>query len=187
MSGWQPADDPLVGLTDEQRLADAIAERSEQRDFTMRATETATLAGTLRDLAERHAGIIVTTTSGRAYQGSALAVAVDHLVLATGAGQRVFARLDAVSVVRPDPEVRAPLAQGEREPAQDLQLLERCARWVADRPVVALAVTGPADLLRGRLLAVAEDVVSLSLDGSRSPVYVAADRIEVVALEQVVR
>lgn len=187
MSGWHPTDDPLVGLTDDQRLADAIAERAEQRDITTRATETATLAGTLHDLAERRAGIIVTTTSGRAYQGSALGVAVDHLVLATGAGQRVFARLDAISLVRPDPEVRAPLAQGERDPAQDLLLLERCARWVADRPVVALAVTGAADLLRGRLLAVAEDVVTVALDGARSPVYVAADRIEVVALEQVAR
>lgn len=187
MSTWRPTDDPLVGLTDDQRLADAIAERAGQRDLTARATEMATMAGTLRDLAERHAGIIVTTTSGRAYQGSALGVSADHLVLATGAGQRVFARLDAVSVVRPDPTARAPLAQGERDPAQDVLLLERCARWVADRPVVALAVTGAADLLRGRLLAVAEDLVTVALDGSRSPVYVAADRIEVVALEQVVR
>ena len=43
--------------------------------------------------------------------------------------------------------------------------------------------TGGDDLLRGRLLAVAEDVLSLSLDGARLPTYVAADAIEVVALE----
>ena len=180
---WQPGNDPLVGLTDEARVAEAVAARSEQREFAIRAAETATLAGTLRDLAERRAGMGVTTASGRAFQGSALAVAVDHLVLATPSGQRVFIRLDAIGIVRPDPDSRAPLAQGERDAAQDLLLLERCARWVHDRPAVALAVTGTADLLRGRLLAVSDDLLSLSLDASRHPVYVAGDAIQVVALE----
>lgn len=184
MTAWQPGGDPLVGLTDDARLAEAITARSEQRELTTRATETATLAGTLRDLAERHAGIGVTTASGRTYQGSAVGVAVDHLVMATRSGQQVFVRLDAIGTVRPDPDSRAPLAQGERDPAQDLLLLERCARWAEDRPAVALAVVGGADLLRGRLLAVAEDLVSVTLDGSRTPVYVAAAAIEVVALGQ---
>lgn len=177
------ADDPLVGLTDDARLAEAVAERSAQRDLTMRASELATLAGTLRDLAERTAGVGITTTSGRTYRGSALGVAVDHLVVATRSGQHVFVRLDAVAVVRPDPDSRAPVAQGDREPLQDLLLLERCARWVAERPVIALGVRGTSDLLRGRLLAVADDLVSVALDGSRVPAYVAGEAIEVVARE----
>lgn len=184
MTAWRPADDPLVELTDDERLAEAIAARSEQREMTTRATEMATLAGTLRDLAERTAGVGVTTRSGRTVRGSALAVAADHVVVATPAGQRAFVRLDAVGMVRPDPDSRAPLAQGEREPAQDVLLLERCARWVGDRPTIALQVAGAADLLRGRLLAVSEDLVTVSLDGARAPVYVAAAAIEVVALEQ---
>ena len=184
MSGaWQPGQDPLVGLTDDARVADAIAQRAGQRDLTARATELATLVGTLRDLAERQAGVGVTTTSGRTYRGSLVAVAADHLVLATPARQRAFVRLDRVAVVRPDPDGRVPVAQGEREHAQDLLLLERCARWVVDRPAVAVAVAGGSDLLRGRLLAVADDVLSLALDGSRLPTYVAAAAIEVVALE----
>ena len=184
MSGaWPPGPDPLVGLTDDARVADAIAQRAGQRDLTARATELATLVGTLRDLAERRAGVGVTTTSGRTERGSLVGVAADHLVLATRAGQHVFVRLDRVAVVRPDPDGRVPVAQGERDPAQDLLLLERCARWVADRPALAIAVTGGDDLLRGRLLAVAEDVLSLALDGARLPTYVAADAIEVVARE----
>lgn len=178
-----PADDPLVGLTDDARLAEAVAARSAQRDLTMRASELATLAGTLRDLAERTAGVGVTTTSGRTFHGSAIGVAVDHLALATGSGQQVFVRLDAIGLVRPDPDSRAPVAQGDRSPGQDLLLLERCARWVHDRPSVALGVRGASDLLRGRLLAVSEDLVSVALDGSRTPAYVAGDAIEVVALE----
>ena len=183
MSGsWRPGDDPLVGLTDDARVADAIAERADQRDLTARATELATLVGTLRDLAERGAGVGITTTSGRILRGSALAVAADHVVLATGAGQRMFVHLDRVAVVRPDPDERVPLAQGDRDHAQDLLLLERCARWVADRPTVAIGVVG-GDLLRGRLLAVADDLVSVSLDGSRFPAYVAGHALEVVTLD----
>ena len=180
---WRPAEDPLVGLTDDARVAEAIAERSQQRDLTLRASELATLAGTLRDLAERGAGVGVTTVSGRHYQGSARAVATDHVVLATPAGQQVFVRLSAIATVRPDQAARAPLAQGDREAAQDLLLVERCATWVADRPSMALSVRGHADLVRGRLLAVAEDLLSMSLDGSRSPTYVAAGAVDVIALE----
>lgn len=179
---WRPGEDPLVGLTDDARVADAIAERADQRDLTARATELATLVGTLRDLAERHAGVGVTTTSGRSMRGSAVGVAVDHVVVATRAGQRVFVHLDHVAVVRPDPDGRVPLAQGDRDHAQDLLLLERCARWVVDRPTVAIGVVG-GDLLRGRLLAVSEDLLSVSLDGSRLPTYVAARAVEVVALD----
>ena len=125
----------------------------------------------------------MTTTSGRTERGSLVGVAVDHLVLATRAGQQVLVRLDRVAVARPDPDGRVPVAQGEREHAQDLLLLERCARWAADRPAIAVAVTGGGDLLRGRLLAVGEDVLTMALDGSRLPTYVADRAIEVVALE----
>jgi hypothetical protein len=185
MSHWQPGADPLVGLTDEARLAEAIAERSEQRELTERASELATLAGTLRDLAERTAGIGLTTRSGRTFHGSALAVAVDHVAVGTPAGQHVFVRLDRVAVVRPDQASRAPVAQGERAPAQDLLLLERCARWVADRPALAVAVDGVDDLLRGRLLAVADDVLSLALDGTRTPTYVAGAAVEAIAVAHI--
>lgn len=180
---WPPADDPLVGLTDDARLAEAVAARSAQRDLTMRATELATLAGTLRDLAERAAGVGITTTSGHTYRGSAIGVAADHLALATPAGQHVFILLHAVALVRPDPDSRAPVAQGDRAPVQDLLLLERCARWVGERPTIALSVRGSAERLRGRLLAVSDDLLSVALDGSRHPVYVAGDAVEVVAIE----
>lgn len=180
---WPPPDDPLVGLTDDARVAEAVAARSAQRHLTLRATELATLAGTLRDLAEHTAGVGISTTSGRTHRGSAIGVAADHVAVATAAGQHVFIRLDAIALVRPDPDSRAPVAQGDRQPLQDLLLLERCARWVDDRPSLALSVRGSTDLLRGRLLAVSEDLLSVALDGARRPVYVSGDAIEAVAVE----
>lgn len=183
MTGWTRGEDPLVDLADDARVADAIAARAEQRDLTARATELATLAGTLHDLAERRAGIGVTTTSGRTVQGTAVGLAVDHLAVATGAGQLVFVRLDRVALVRPDPSLRAPAAQGERDPGHDLLLLERLAHWVDDRPEVAVGLTGVGDLVRGRLVAVAEDVLTLVAGPDRSPTYLAAEAIEVVAID----
>jgi hypothetical protein len=180
---WQPTVDPLVGLTDDERLAAAIQERAQVRDLTQRATELATLAGTLRDLAERRAGVSLLTVSGRTHRGSLLAVSVDHVVLATASGQQVLVRVDAIAVTRPDPDSRAPLAQGDREPATDQLLAERASLWVEDRPVLAVSVRGVPDLLRGRLLAVAEDLLTLSLDGARTPTYVTIDAVEAVALE----
>jgi hypothetical protein len=182
---WQPTVDPLVGLTDDERLAAAIQERSQLRDLTMRATELATLAGTLRDLAERRAGVSLLTVSGRTHRGSLIAVSVDHVVLATASGHQVLVRLDAIAVTRPDPDSRAPLAQGDRDPATDQLLAERASLWVEDRPMLAVSIRGVPDLLRGRLLAVAEDLLTLSLDGARTPAYVTINAVEAVALEGV--
>lgn len=179
----RPDADPFLGLTDDARVAEAVAARAGQRDLTARAMELATMAGTLRDLAEARAGVGITTTSGRTVQGAALGVATDHVVLATGAGQHVLVALAAVAVVRPDPADRAPIAQGERAPAQDLLLLERCAVLAEERPEVAVGVRGSAELLRGQLAAVADDVLTIT-GVDRTPAYVAAAAVEVVAIDR---
>lgn len=183
MNDWAPASDPLLDLTDRARLADAVASRVAQRDLTARATELATLAGTLHDLAEHRAGVVVTTTSGRTQHGSLVGVAVDHVVLVTRAGQQVFLRTDTIAIVRPDPTHRAALPQGERGPAQDLLLLERCARWLEAPPSLAIGPRGAVGLVHGRLLTVAEDLLSIALDGTRTPAHVAAAAIEVIVLD----
>lgn len=183
MSTWQPAEDPLVGVADHVRVRDAIAERTRQRDLTREAVESATLLGTMRDLAERQAGVTLTTATGRSHRGSLVAVSTDHVVVSTPSRHLVHVRLGTVVVVRPDPDSRAPLPQGDRRPPQDKYLLERCAEWVADRPALGVAITGVRELLRGRLVSVGDDVVALSLDGSRSPTYLAGDAIEAIALQ----
>lgn len=178
----RPDADPFVGLTDDAHVAEAVAARVGRRDLTARAIEFATLAGTLRDLAERRSVVGITTTSGRTVQGTALGVATDHVVLATRAGQHVLVALAAVALVRPDPADRAPIAQGERAPAQDLLLLERCAVLAEERPEVAVGVRGSAQLLRGQLVGVADDVLTIRGD-DRTPTYVAAAAVEVVATD----
>jgi hypothetical protein len=178
---WTPAPDPLTGLTDDARLQQAIADRAADRSLRDRAAEAATFVGTLHDLAERGAGVGLTTVSGRQHRGVLLGLATDHVVLGLPAGGQVLVALASVATARPDPTLRATAARGERDAAHDLLLVERCAVWTEDRPAVAVAVVGAPDLLRGRLEAVGEDVVTVVPDGSRQPVYVAATAIEAVA------
>jgi hypothetical protein len=183
VSDWSAPSDPLLDLTDRARLADAAASRVAQRDLTARATELATLAGTLHDLAEHRAGVVVTTTSGRTQHGSLAAVAVDHVGMITRAGQQVFLRTDAIAILRPDPSHRSALPQGERGPAQDMLLLERCERWLQAPPMLAIGPRGAAELVRGRLLSVAEDLLTIALEGTHTTAHVAAHAIEMVVLD----
>jgi hypothetical protein len=178
---WTPAPDPLTGLTDDARLQQAIADRTAGRTLRARAAEAATFVGTLHDLAERGAGIGLTTSGGRQHRGVVLGLATDHVVLGLPAGGQVLITLAAVATVRPDPALVAAAARGERDAAHDLLLVERCALWAEDRPAVAVAIVGAPDLLRGRLEAVGEDVLTVLPEGSRHPVYIAAAAVEAVA------
>ncbi len=180
---WEPADDPLVDLTDRARATDAVTARTTRRDLAQRTRELATLAGTLRDLAERRVGATLGGVSGRNHQGTVVALATDHVVLQAPSGRRVYVRLDAIATVRPDPCVDAPIAGGDRDAAEDVLLAERCARWVADRPQLAVALDGTTELVHGRLVGVGEDVLTLTADGSGNPVYVAVGAVHAVVRE----
>jgi hypothetical protein len=175
-----PADDGLVTLTDDERVRAAVAARTESRRRHLEAEEEATLVGTLRDLAERGAAVVV-ATSTRTHRGRLTAVAPDHLALLTPAGSHLLVRLDAVATVRPEPDLHAPVARGERPAPHDRRLLEECALWAADRPAVAVALIGVDDPVRGALVAVGEDVVTIRPDGAAGPVYVAAAAIEAIS------
>ena len=120
------------------------------------------------------------TTSDRRYQGRIVGVARGHVALTTRQQQAVFVLLDCIAVVRPEPVLTAVRAAGDREPAQDLLLLERCADWVGERPWLVVAVVGPGDLLGGHLHAVGEDVVTLRPDGHGPATFVAASAIEAI-------
>ncbi len=175
-----PPHDPLVDLTDEVRVTAAIEERQHRHALRAQAEDTGTLVGTLHDLAEAAAGVSLRTTSDRRYQGRLVAVAADHVVLVTRRQQSVYVMLDRIAVARPEPVLASVRATGDREPAQDLLLLERCADWVDDRPWLVVAVVGPSDLLGGHLHAVGEDVVTLRRDNAGPSTFVVARAIEAI-------
>jgi hypothetical protein len=178
---WRPpADDPFVRLTDEGRLADAIRERSEERELRQQASEFATFAGTMRDLAEAGRDVTVRSASGRSYQGTLLAVAIDHLVVSVGSSRTVHIAVDQVTAVQLDPSSSRAVAAGEREAAQDRTLDEVLASSLEDRPAVVVVTRGDGEVHRGQLTAVGEDVVTLRVEGAGARYLPAAALSEVV-------
>ncbi|MEX0835534.1 MAG: DUF2642 domain-containing protein [Nitriliruptor sp.] len=183
-ASWRPpTDDPFVRLTDEGRLADAIRERSEERDLRQQQSEFATFTGTMRDLAEAGRSVTVRSGSGRSYQGTLLAVAVDHLVLTAGTDRRIHIAVDQITSVQLDPTSTSVVAAGEREAAQDRTLGEVLADAVEERPVVVLVTRGDGEAHRGQLLAVGEDVVTLRAEGAGAR-YLPSSALSEVVIER---
>lgn len=185
MSGeWvPPAHDPYVMLRDAGHADEAVRERIAERELRQRATEGATFAGTLRDLAEGATGVSVRTATGRSYQGALVAVAVDHVVVRSGTGALVHLAIDQVTAIQPDPSRPPIVASGERELAAGRTLDEVLFDAVEDRPTVALVTRGDGEVHRGHLAAVGEDVVTLRTGTSGQVRYLPAAALSEVVVE----
>lgn len=155
--------------------------RSESRDRLERAAEMATWIGTLNDLWERGAPVTVITGSGRTLRGRLDAVGLDHLALLTGDASVVYLALSAVRMLRPGPQENAGPAMGDRSRRASQTLTEVLERISEARTPVVVALTDLPDRLRGHVVGLGEDVLSLRLSAtSRNVVYV-----PIVAVEQV--
>lgn len=181
---WKPDNDPTVQLRDDEALRAAVESRGDERLLTRVSAESATFVGTLRDLAERRVGTSLLLRGDHVFQGTLVAVAVDHVVLVTAADQLTHVRTNAIVSARADPGVRVPIAQGHRMPGDHLTLLERLGRWEQDRPVVAILVDGRIEPVRGRLIAVGEDVISLDVADDRRPSYLPDHGIRAVMMDR---
>lgn len=179
----EPGIDPHVTLHDDASVQEAVRQRQQRRDIARFESDIATFTGTLRDLAERRVGVTLQTDDDHGVRGILLAVAVDHIVVAMPSGQHAMLPLDAVHYVRTDPDVIAGVARSDRSAAQDLLLTERLARWQRDQPFLAVYVKGRSDPLRGHLVAVGEDVVTLRSDSDHHPTWIATDAIRCVVAD----
>jgi hypothetical protein len=185
VSWTPPARDPYLDLADDAAHAAAVRARSEQRRREERAAEVATWVGTLRDLAERRAAVVVRGRAGRVHRGALVAVGLDHVALRLAAGSLVLLALDAVRAVRPEPGQPAPPAMGDRDAAQDRTLPEVLHRLVEERRTVVVVLRDVPDPLRGEVVGFGEDVVTLTLrDASPATVYLPLAAVDEVVLER---
>lgn len=162
--------DPHVELLDDARHAEAVRERARERGLRRRDTEAATLAGLVRDLLESGTPVTVVTVGERRHTGVVVDAARDHLALRT-AGGRTLLRHDAIVQVRPRPGSGSGVAAGDRGGVTDRTLLEALT-WVADdRPTVVVAGRAASEPLRGRLVGIGEDLLTVRADGLDAPVY----------------
>jgi hypothetical protein len=159
-----PERDAFDDLLDRARADDAAQERARERWLKQQAAESATLAGTLLDLAEAGSPMAITTADGRTHQGEIVGIAAEFVALRSARGSVLIA-LDAVVSVRPRAAARTAVASGDRPPPLDLTLREALADAVDDRPRVLLTSRGAAEPVAGELRAVGQDVVTLALDG----------------------
>ncbi|MFA9432657.1 hypothetical protein [Egicoccus sp. AB-alg2] len=159
------ASDPYLQLTDRAAHEAAVRSRAERRRRQALAAGTATWLGTLRDLAERRAIVVLQVRGGRPLRGLLVALSSDHLVLVTASGGRVHLRLSAVRTARPEPGRGAPPASGDREAPSTATIEDVLDALAEEGGSAALLLGDVVDPVRGRIEAIGEDVVSLRLEG----------------------
>jgi hypothetical protein len=168
-------------LLDDARADDLASARSKERWLRRQATESATVAGTLLDLAERGAPVSIGVVGGRRHDGTVLAIGTDVVLLAER-NDRVAIPVASIATFRPVPGAGGRAATGDRPPAVDVGFVELLARVVDDQPDVAISlVTG--EVVSGRLLAVGADVVSVRVAaGDDGVAYCSASAVSSVRL-----
>jgi hypothetical protein len=184
-TGAQP-DDAYVGLRDDAVLERAVEERVTGREHRDRALELATWTGTLRDLAERGTSVVVALEDGLAHRGRLLAVGVDHVALALDAGGVGLLALDAVRSVRPEPGTAAGGAMGDRARSQDRTLIEAVDRHRCEHPELVLGVRGAVHPIRGSVVGLGEDVLSLRVSDAAGGAHPGVVYLPTTAIREVV-
>src|SRR5207237_937204 len=159
-------DDLLQQMLDESRVDAGRDSRRRRRMLQALAEESATMRGTLLDVAEREADVVVRTIDGQQHRGRVRLVGADFIALATDAGD-TWIPLGALELIRLAPGERAEPATGDRS-ALDLELAEALGRVAPERPSVAVQTLSGETLL-GRVRAVGADVLTLELGGPGRP------------------
>jgi len=176
--------DPFLDLADQAAHDAAVRSRAERRERHERAVETGTWLGTLRDLAERRAVLVLHVRGGRPLRGHLLGLSSDHLVLATASGARAHLRLAAVRAARPEPGRGAPPASGDREAPSRATVEDVLDMLAEERGSAALLLRDVVDPLRGRVEGIGEDVVTLRLEGADPAlVYLPTAAVDGVLIE----
>ncbi|MEX0952946.1 MAG: hypothetical protein WDZ26_03860 [Nitriliruptoraceae bacterium] len=108
-----PADPADVHLSDVMRLRTDRLLRRSRRTVREARVDSAQLVGTLRDLAEARARVVLRSTTGRSHRGVLIAVGADHVRIELDSGWLMVA-LSAIQGVQPVPGSRAVPATGDR-------------------------------------------------------------------------
>jgi hypothetical protein len=173
----------IEDLIDAARGDEAASARARERWLARQAEASATLVGSLVDLAEAGAPIAITCVGARTITGTMRAVGTDVVVVAERGGDSVLVRIGAIALVRPAPG-GAPVdaARGDRAAALDLTLVELLDRLAGERPDVAVSLD-TADVVSGALVAVGADVLTVRLAaGDGGVAYVSASSVSSVRL-----
>lgn len=164
-AAMDPADhDPLARWLADARAEEDVAARGRVRRLVDQAAEEGTLLTACLDLAERSATVRIDTAAGRAIHGVIAGAGRDFLLVA-GDGIRTLVALRAVVAVRTsEPGSRPPA--GARQAPHSGTFVDALTDLMADRlPVAVVVDNGTGEPLRGTVVAVGSDVVTLQTEG----------------------
>jgi hypothetical protein len=170
----------LTAWSAEQRGDDAARSRSRERSLRRQAAESATWAGTLVDLAESGAPVVVQVAGGRSHRGVIVGVGPDYVAVQAEGVTLTLIDLAGVASVRSLRSGSTSAAGGSRppHPRTMMQALAVCAE---ERPRVRVVAAG--ETVTGELIGVGGDVLSVRLDADPPTVaYVPAASVSEVSL-----
>jgi hypothetical protein len=148
----------------EGRVGEAAEARSRERWLRHQAAETATMVGTLVDLAEQR-GAVALVVGSRTVSGQLIGVGRDGVVLAEPSGAATVVALARIAAVRvTGRRAGTGEATGERRPAGLWGVVDALAALAEDRSPVRLGLAG-GETLTGVLLSVGADVMTVRLTG----------------------
>ena len=148
------------------RAEDAARSRTRERWLRQQAAEDARFEGVALDLAERGAGVVLLTTTGRSHRGRIVAVARDFFLLRDDAGIATFVTFPAIAALRPEDGDRSGPAASDRTAPLGTRLADVFVGLAGDRPRVRIGLEGGGEVLAGELRAAGADVVTVRLDGA---------------------
>ena len=177
-SGIGADDLALARLTDDQRAVDAAEARRREQWLRRQAAEGGSLAGVLRDLAERQNLVAVGTAAGRTLRGTVVTVGGDFVGLKATNGERVLVAIAAITSLRPEPGSAA--TSGDRDVPSGASLGAVLSELAADGHRISVR-TDDGAAMAGRLRAVGTDVLTMQGDVS-SLTYIPLARVNDVVL-----
>ena len=153
-----PNDADLRALLDDERRAEAVADRRRAHWLGRQSSAAATVAGLLVDLGEREQLVAVTTCSARALRGVVMTLGLDFCALRGVNGEVTLVALGAIASVRPEPGTGRPV--GDRDVSSSAELVGVLADLAAERTVVSVHTVAD-DALTGTLVTVGVDLVTV--------------------------
>lgn len=178
MPDMDPVESVLASLaawTAEKRADEAAEGRQRERWLRQMVAESATLVGTLIDLAESKARISVALTGGQAVHGQAVAVGQDFVAIRSEGGATLVVALARLKRVWTQSETGG---GGDRPPTLELAMADFLLQLSHERSLVALVVGG--EPVVGRLTAVGQDVAMLVTGEPAITVLVPLEQIDLV-------
>lgn len=170
-----PSDQDLRALLDDERQAEAVADRRRSHWLGRQASASGNLVGLLVDLGEREQLVTVTTCCARPLRGVVTALGLDFCALRGLSGDLTLVSLGAISSLRPEPGTGHPV--GDRDVSSPAELAVVLADLAAERAAASVHTVAD-EALTGTLQSVGIDlltVVTATGDAVAVPLAAIAD------------